>query len=1213
MRQSTLLIAPDDWQDRIDYLHDTHGLSGTDANILLQVEVAFVLMEKLNLSDEPITAAWVLLSKAPIADIRLRKLSATQKKAWANGRQLIPYPEKFNWLNAVRDYQRLPLHLRMYIITETDFDTQYIDAAKRPPHEREQQHEHLYDKWLSQQLPFRQRNTHPYTTQAGSYKGSGQVQINIGNTQLQTEERDVLFNLSPGSISSQTKPTWLSPPAVRAPFQVDMAAFTALAQHLDECETTLARRLPITPRNWQKRLSELRCHIIDSAGKLPPDPTSTFTIRGFMHLAGMVSSGKSTLASLLAAHIVKDHPEKRITLLVSDVQTAIQLANQINEWFCDDPDTDAPVAVPIFGRSSLHTHMRGFYASTTYLAYAQCGAFHWGERWLNSLCPLQYHISDSDRVNVMQSKSFIPGTEPCQIIQLVDETKKAEKKKPDKSKKTKKLKCACPYLPVCPQYQLYRDLPTARVWITTPGGMSSGTLPRQLDSRPIRVGELVYEQSDVVVFDEVDTLINWFDNQFATLVTLTNGNDGILDKITVNAEEYAVQNRGNMPSGTLRWIGAERNAQHIVSSVLTLLHRANGQSVIQQWVSRHYFTPMTLFYKLSRRLAGFAEFDDRTLSLAERRRQDTETQTIFDVFASFLNEPDPLRPDRLNEADAAFELCTILNQINSTGDNATDNVILLRCQSWIRRTFPKTEQRLQKLKEQITTFQQDTSRPKYQREYEVDTLSTLATRLQFALTVTLLDRHTRIVFFDWTNRPATIQQKSPSYRNQTTMRSILPLPLTGRQFGTYYASGTVRSDRQPSKQTNTLNLFAYTNIGRDYVLNLHQLLTDYTGQPGPAVLAMSGTSYLPDSTTFHVGKPDGVLLPDQKAVRLIGRESQFVFMPQQGEDNKPIRLSGAGPDRVRQSINQLCRALVGQRGKGQLHDILNELTQLAASDPEHWADRQRLLLFVNSYEQARWVATELRQHWTAKQDSIRYVVPDRNEAIAEPDEAGRHLTDAAIRRADIEQFSQTDGTILVAPLAAVGRGLNILNQHRKAAFGAVFFLTRPYPHPHDAQAIAREMNRRALDWEADETFGAWQTGVGLLGKAEAARKSAVHYWRSVENRAYYSTLHDDPELRARPRRDLAATTIGYIIQAVGRLIRGNVPFRAYFVDAAWAPELAANPEAKETPETSLLAAMIDLLAEYTDEDPICRALYQPLADALLDTTYNGNPINWKLR
>jgi hypothetical protein len=377
MRQPTLLTAPDDWQDRIDYLHDTHELSDSKANLLLQVELTFALMEKLNLADEPISAVWVVLSKVPVADIRLKRLSPMQKKAWANARQLIFCPEKFNWLNALRDYQFLPSHIRMYSITETDFDTQYIDAAKRPSHEREAQLEHLYDKWLSLQLPFRQQNVHPYATQEGAYKGKGQIQINIGNNQPQTEERDVTFNLSPGSIGSQTKPAWLSAPAVRVPFKVDMTEFGKLAQFLDERETSLASELPLTPRNWQKRFSELRCHIVDEHGELPSDPTSIFTINGFTHLAGMVSSGKSTLASLLAAHIIRDHPDKRITLVVSDVQTAIQLANQINEWFCDDPDIDDPVAVPIFGRSSLHTHMGGFYASTTYLTYAQRGAFHW--------------------------------------------------------------------------------------------------------------------------------------------------------------------------------------------------------------------------------------------------------------------------------------------------------------------------------------------------------------------------------------------------------------------------------------------------------------------------------------------------------------------------------------------------------------------------------------------------------------------------------------------------------------------------------------------------------------------------------------------------------------------------------------------------------------------------------------------------------------------
>ena len=86
------------------------------------------------------------------------------------------------------------------------------------------------------------------------------------------------------------------------------------------------------------------------------------------------------------------------------------------------------------------------------------------------------------------------------------------------------------------------------------------------------------------------------------------------------------------------------------------------------------------------------------------------------------------------------------------------------------------------------------------------------------------------------------------------------------------------------------------------------------------------------------------------------------------------------------------------------------------------------------------------------------------------------------------------------------------------------------------------------------------------------------------------------------------------MQAAGRLLRGGVPFRAWFVDAAWAPKNAGQPpllktaereeekqndSENDTPATSLLAAVIDLLGEYAAETgTVGHALYRPLADAL---------------
>lgn len=134
------------------------------------------------------------------------------------------------------------------------------------------------------------------------------------------------------------------------------------------------------------------------------------------------------------------------------------------------------------------------------------------------------------------------------------------------------------------------------------------------------------------------------------------------------------------------------------------------------------------------------------------------------------------------------------------------------------------------------------------------------------------------------------------------MLNILPLPPTGRQFGTYYSRGNDDNKSSKNGSNNALTLFAYTNIGRCYILNFHRLLTDFNGQRGPNVLVLSGTSYLPDSTSFHVGNPQGVLMPEQGARDAIA-QSHFKFLPQFDQKKKPLRISGS-PERQKMGLFQ---------------------------------------------------------------------------------------------------------------------------------------------------------------------------------------------------------------------------------------------------------------------------------------------------------------------
>ena len=144
---------------------------------------------------------------------------------------------------------------------------------------------------------------------------------------------------------------------------------------------------------------------------------------------------------------------------------------------------------------------------------------------------------------------------------------------------------------------------------------------------------------------------------------------------------------------------------------------------------------------------------------------------------------------------------------------------------------------------------------------------------------------------------------------------------------------------------------------------------------------------------------------------------------------------------------------------------------------------------------------------------------------------------------------------------------------------------------------------------AKEDFIAWQQGDGIAHRAQLLRKTANDYWRSVEQRSYYKTLRNNKNLCAFPRHDLAATTLGRIVQAVGRLIRGGVPFHGYFVDSAWADnsakKLAAirvgdDPDSidNDTEENSLLVATILRVCNYAEDNSVGNALYKPLAKAL---------------
>ncbi len=110
----------------------------------------------------------------------------------------------------------------------------------------------------------------------------------------------------------------------------------------------------------------------------------------------------------------------------------------------------------------------------------------------------------------------------------------------------------------------------ACIWITTPGALGKANVPSQIEPRKVHLTEIIYEQSDLVIFDEADTVQEWFDNLFAEEVVLTNGSNGLLDVEDVEAAQVWVPQR-TLPAPTRRWMDAERHSLASISGILSNL------------------------------------------------------------------------------------------------------------------------------------------------------------------------------------------------------------------------------------------------------------------------------------------------------------------------------------------------------------------------------------------------------------------------------------------------------------------------------------------------------------------------------------------------------------------------------------------------------------------------------------------------------------------
>jgi hypothetical protein len=208
----------------------------------------------------------------------------------------------------------------------------------------------------------------------------------------------------------------------------------------------------------------------------------------------------------------------------------------------------------------------------------------------------------------------------------------------------------------------------------------------------------------------------------------------------------------------------------------------------------------------------------------------------------------------------------------------------------------------------------------------------------------------------------------------------------------------------------------------------------------------------------------------------------------------------------------------------------------------------------------------------------------------------------ALRRGDVANLALTEAQILVAPLLAVERGHNILDEERiQAAIGSVFFLAKPNPRPDDLLPAVFGINAWAVRALRNGLFRSKVRQAPTVGEgARAYREVARKQWfRLLARSTTWRGLGVD-------RDQVTWDLLVLIWQVIGWLVRGGVEARVVFVDAAFAPNAASGSAEPDTPLTSLVYSMEQVLRPYFErvtavspaERQIVRALYMPLWEAL---------------
>lgn len=1032
---------------------------------LCNIELGLYLLAEL-MPGAPAHILWALLTGYDFPVPEMQTWTLQQRRMLSTARYLLPYYRgKYQWQElALKAYRQLNTRFRGYEVDEQ------LGCFKRREVTLAADRFEIYNAALSSSLG--------HATGELTWAKAGQYQHDSAEYRENVEiPAELVFPPPEGHNLTNVRKLR---PALALSFANDLIP---TAHWMDEELARCGR-----PASFEGIMKRVHLEVFDRNDTL--QASDILTLDGMMHLIGMVSSGKSTLMTVLAVWMARNH--RRVTLVVGSVVEALNRAKLFAELGLS--------VAPILGRTNRERHTNRLHRilATENPLQSPFEQQHVGFHWLSTSCALDGLREAPEPLEI--------GAYPCQGLYTIND-------------KGKREYVACPIYSKCAFHQAQRDLVGASIWITTSYGLIYRRIDPQLNPEQVRFLELAYRLSDLVIVDEADQVQVQLDMIFSpNQILISRGSQAWLNQLFQRVRmELDREGQAQVAQPDVaRWCQAIGTASTVTTKIYALLQ---SEPLLQNWIDREYFSDWILFERLAEKLIA---------DWAERRRQPESATTLPEVFETYLK--DPLGEERDHPlVDLAEKLAL------STNDDRTRRQIA----DWLRE------------------------HPEFTACQPENDLAELALQLEFTLLVTVLQDRLNYIVYNWKQAEAPLRlEGSSSLMFHRPPQDYEPL-IPNAPMGNILAFQYLRSNGNPN-EPGQLRFFRLMGIGRWLLLHLHELFAA-DDIAGPHVLLLSGTSWAGSSPGQHVQVPvTGILQAPDQEIKAI-EQSRFQFKPSYDSKGHPIQVSGLkGTARIaalKEILIQLARP-----------NPVNGLSRLEQERDRLPDKRRRILLVVGSYDEAREVRKFLLEQRSDWQGQVLNLVPDDDEF--ESDWRGY---ENGLQRGLVHQFGQTGAWLLIAPLLAIERGHNILNEDYQAAIGTAYFLVRPHPRPDDIGLAIQFLNRWAIDrsastrWLTKELQG---DPLTLENVAPLFRKKAFRYWRYLLHLPMvYSTLPDYE------REAVTWSQLVTIWQLIGRLIRGGSKARIYFCDAPFARRTAYQ-EGFDDPQSSLLVSFKRVLEPY---------------------------------